>query len=776
MPPRAVKRGAGSGRKGAVRATKTPAKQPQIHAEETETANINDADVNEVIQVEEVVEVKPDKESAGDVIPANGSVGREEGLKNISEEEDKGERLELDDHESEYEAEEETAVDYDERMINDDDQEVDEGEEDVEEGDVIEDEDGDMVVEETEDGGEDAEDEGDHENLEDEHEVDGEEEEHHEVAKALRKRKEFEVFVGGLDKDATEDDLRKVFTEVGEITEIRLLMNPHTKKNKGFAFLRFATVEQAKRAVNELKNPIINGKQCGVAQSQDSDTLFLGNICKTWTKEHLKEKLKSYGIDNLEDLILVEDNSNEGTNRGFAFLEFASRADAMDAYRRLQKRDVVFGTERSAKVAFAESFIEPDDEIMSQVKTVFLDGIPPAWDEERVKELVKKFGKIEKIELARNMPAAKRKDFGFVTFDVHEAAVACAEGINSAELGDGDNKVKVRARLSRPLQRGRGKHVARGDFRVGRAPIRGGRGSFGRPPFRRLPLRASRGIVGHVAPLSVRGLSVGGRGSKRSVGFRDKRPLPAISERPRRFPPPEKSYRRPPVPVHSKRISKRVYDRRDQIAPRSRAIDEYGPRIPVERRSSYADDYPRGGGYTDIPPRTLSRSAERRAYVDDGYGRKVERTLPSHRGRARDYDSISGSKRPYSALDDAHPRYADVSMRQSRPRLDYASSGGAIQFEDGYSERLGRSHTGYGSNHSSISGRDSHGLYGGRHGMSYSSAGGSDVDGLYSSSSYGSSYLSRDSDVGGSSYSSLYSGRSLSGSDYLRGSGSRSYY
>lgn len=29
----------------------------------------------------------------------------------------------------------------------------------------------------------------------------------------------------------------------------------------------------------------IKGKQCGVTPSQDSDTLFLGNICKTWTKE-----------------------------------------------------------------------------------------------------------------------------------------------------------------------------------------------------------------------------------------------------------------------------------------------------------------------------------------------------------------------------------------------------------------------------------------------------------------------------------------------------------
>jgi len=29
----------------------------------------------------------------------------------------------------------------------------------------------------------------------------------------------------------------------------------------------------------------INGKKCGVTASQDNDTLFVGNICKTWTPE-----------------------------------------------------------------------------------------------------------------------------------------------------------------------------------------------------------------------------------------------------------------------------------------------------------------------------------------------------------------------------------------------------------------------------------------------------------------------------------------------------------
>jgi RNA recognition motif-containing protein len=75
------------------------------------------------------------------------------------------------------------------------------------------------------------------------------------------------------------------------------------------------------------------------------------------------------------------------------------------------------------------------------VKTVFIDGLPASWDEDRVRVLLKKYGEIEKIELARNMPSARRKDFGFVTFDTHDAAVACAKSINNVELGEGDNKV-----------------------------------------------------------------------------------------------------------------------------------------------------------------------------------------------------------------------------------------------------------------------------------------------------------------------------------------------
>ncbi|KAK7277196.1 hypothetical protein RIF29_18347 [Crotalaria pallida] len=812
MPPRTVKRGGGSasgGKRGGRGSRATPAKaaahnqqqpepveevakieeKPVVLVEEEEeeepkvlqdnavvVADGKSIDVNQIAPPESAEKEKEAIHVANELPPAKND---EEEVKESIDEYEKDERLDLDDNDPEYEPEEYGGVDYDEKEIEQD--EVHEVEEEVEEEpeEDVGEEEGDMGEEEGEDVHDEIEGEEDDEHAGEEHEhaeLADVDEEHREVVKERRKRKEFEVFVGGLDKDATEDDLKKVFGVVGVINEVRLMMNPQTKKNKGFAFLRFETVEQAKRAVAELKNPVINGKQCGVTPSQDSDTLYLGNICKTWTKEALKEKLKHYGVTNVDDVTLVEDSNDKGTNRGFAFLEFSSRSEAMDAFKRLQKRDIVFGVDKPAKVSFADSFIDPGDEIMAQVKTVFIDALPPSWDEDYVRDLLKKYGEIEKVELARNMPAARRKDYGFITFGTHDAAVRCAESITGTELGEGDKKAKVRARLSRPLQRGRGRHISRGgDYRSSRGSGLMARPSWSRPAPRSFPPRGVRGIGSRLPPV-------------RPISMRDRRPVMSIPVRSRPVDPPARSYdRRPAAPVYPKSSVKRDYGRREDLPPpRSRVPADYGSRVMSERRPSYRDYPARGPSYSDLP-RSSSRAAPRRGYVDDGYGQRYERPPPppphpSYReGRPRDYESLSGSKRSYAAIDDVPPRYADTGARQSRARMDYDYGGSASQYGDAYGDRLGRSSMGYGGgSRSSISSQDSHGMYSSRQGMSYSggSFGGGDVGGggMYSSS-YGGDYISRGSDVGGSSYSSMYSGRGVgSGSSYMGGGGSGSYY
>ncbi|CAN4111892.1 unnamed protein product [Withania somnifera] len=766
MPPKAVKKtptGSASKRGGrTARGTpKSQGKLPLAPADEPVKVEVRKELKPELPVAEQktepekpVAEQKDEPEKS--VKPAENRVVSEkkDDVKESVDEYEKGERLDLEDNDPEFEPEEFGAVDYDERGIEHDDvQEEDyEIEEDPEEGGDGEEEEGDMVEEEVEDVHEEIEGDEDNENAAGEEHAEmvdaAEDEEHHEVAKERLKRKEFEIFVGGLDKDAIEDDLRKIFSQVGEVTEVRLLMNPQTKKNKGFAFLRFATVEQAKRACIELKNPVVNGKKCGVSPSKDSDTLFLGNICKSWTKEALKEKLKHYGIDNVEDLTLVEDNNNEGMNRGFAFLEFSSRSRGHGCFQ-------TSAEERCC------------------VKTIFIDGLSASWDEDRVRDLLKQYGKIEKIELARNMPSAKRKDFGFVSFDTHEAAVICVKSINNEELGEGDKKVKVRARLSRPLQRGRGRYGAR-DPRPRRGLIRGLPAPWSRPVSRRLPVRGPR-VSTRVPPPSDRSF-------KRPVAMRDRRPIMVMAPRGRSAAPlSSRSYdRRPPEPSYLKSNFKREYSRHEEIPPlRSRATEDYPSRFPSDRRVSYRDDYSsRSSEYSDFP-RGTARTTTRRSYVDDGYEQRFERPPPPayREGRGREYDSMSGSKRPYSAMDDVPPRYAEAGARPSRSRLDYElGDASGTQYGHYSDSRLGRSNVGYRGSRSSLSGQDSDGMYstrqGGYVGGSYD---GSDVSGMYSSG-YGGDYMSRSSDVAGSSYSSAYSSRNIGSSGYMGRGDSGSYY
>uniref|UniRef100_A0A7N0UBV3 RRM domain-containing protein n=1 Tax=Kalanchoe fedtschenkoi TaxID=63787 RepID=A0A7N0UBV3_KALFE len=330
------------------------------------------------------------------------------------------------------------------------------------------------------------------------------EEEHREwtaVAKERRIKKEHEIFVREISGNTKEDELRKVFEEIGEVIEVRLHKQSLSNKNKGYAFVRFANKEHVRRALSEMKDPIIGGLSCSIGPSEDNDTLFLGNICNTWAKEAINQKLKEYGVEGVVNITLVPDAQREGFSRGFAFLEFSCHDDAVVAYQRLQKPDVIFGhAERTAKVAFAEPLRDPDPDVMLKVKTVFVDGLPSTCDEKYVREQVKDYGEIDRIVLARNMTTAKRKDFGFIHFTTHEAAVACIDGINNSGLGDENSKTKIKARLSNPLPKTQAvKGGMAGGFRVGFSSI----GGSSKP---------GRGI-GRDGHLNRQGVSDRGRGS-----------------------------------------------------------------------------------------------------------------------------------------------------------------------------------------------------------------------------------------------------------------------
>jgi RNA recognition motif-containing protein len=64
------------------------------------------------------------------------------------------------------------------------------------------------------------------------------------------------IYVGNLSYDTTEDGLRTLFAEHGEVESVRVITDRYTGRSKGFAFVEMTSEEAAQEAISAL-----NGKQ-----------------------------------------------------------------------------------------------------------------------------------------------------------------------------------------------------------------------------------------------------------------------------------------------------------------------------------------------------------------------------------------------------------------------------------------------------------------------------------------------------------------------------------
>jgi len=73
------------------------------------------------------------------------------------------------------------------------------------------------------------------------------------------------LYVGNLSFDATESDLFELFAGVGHVQNAEVVSYRHNQRSKGFAFVQMQTVEEAKRAVEELHDKEFLGRRLVVS-------------------------------------------------------------------------------------------------------------------------------------------------------------------------------------------------------------------------------------------------------------------------------------------------------------------------------------------------------------------------------------------------------------------------------------------------------------------------------------------------------------------------------
>ncbi len=67
------------------------------------------------------------------------------------------------------------------------------------------------------------------------------------------------LYVGNLSYQATEDDLRAAFSEVGTVVSATVITDRETGQSRGFGFVELETEEAAQKAIEQLNNhPILN--------------------------------------------------------------------------------------------------------------------------------------------------------------------------------------------------------------------------------------------------------------------------------------------------------------------------------------------------------------------------------------------------------------------------------------------------------------------------------------------------------------------------------------
>ena len=62
------------------------------------------------------------------------------------------------------------------------------------------------------------------------------------------------IYIGNLAYEVTEQDLRDVFSEFGEVTSAKIINDMHSGKSKGFGFVEMATPEEADKAKEMFNN------------------------------------------------------------------------------------------------------------------------------------------------------------------------------------------------------------------------------------------------------------------------------------------------------------------------------------------------------------------------------------------------------------------------------------------------------------------------------------------------------------------------------------------
>ena len=77
------------------------------------------------------------------------------------------------------------------------------------------------------------------------------------------------IYVGNLHYEINEDQLREIFEEYGEVSSAKIINDRETGRSKGFGFVEMANEDEANKAISELNDAELKGRNMRVNQARE---------------------------------------------------------------------------------------------------------------------------------------------------------------------------------------------------------------------------------------------------------------------------------------------------------------------------------------------------------------------------------------------------------------------------------------------------------------------------------------------------------------------------
>lgn len=76
------------------------------------------------------------------------------------------------------------------------------------------------------------------------------------------------IYVGNLSFEVTEDELREMFEQFGQVSSVVIIKDKFSGRSRGFGFVEMLSDDEARSAINSLNGKELKGRPMNVAEAR----------------------------------------------------------------------------------------------------------------------------------------------------------------------------------------------------------------------------------------------------------------------------------------------------------------------------------------------------------------------------------------------------------------------------------------------------------------------------------------------------------------------------